>query len=123
MVPNTEIDEQGIVKATQQAMRIAIARLPVTPDFLLVDAIYLPGISVPQKNIVHGDQLSLSIACASIIAKVSRDHYMVNQDSLYPGYGMARHKGYGTKEHTSSLQELGPSPIHRLTFSPVWRFL
>lgn len=123
MVHNTVIDEHGIVKATQLAMKQAINRLPITPDYILIDAMTLPEISTPQQNIIHGDCLSLSIACASIMAKVSRDEYMVQQDNLYPGYGLARHKGYGTRDHISSLEELGPSPIHRLSFAPVWRFL
>lgn len=123
MVPNTLIDEQGIVRATQLAMNQAINRLPINPDFVLIDAMTLPEISIPQQSIVHGDRLSLSIACASIMAKVSRDDYMMQQDKLYPGYGLARHKGYGTREHISCLEELGPSPIHRLSFAPVWRFL
>ena len=123
MVSNTEIDELGIVKATQMAMIQAVENLPVTPEYLLIDAMTLPGISIPQKSIIHGDGLSLSIASASIMAKVSRDQFMVEQDSLYPGYGLARHKGYGTREHISKLEELGPCPIHRLTFAPVWRYL
>ncbi len=123
MVPHTEIDEQGIVKATQLAMSKAIDRLPFAPDFLLIDALTLPEVSLPQKGIIHGDQLSLSIACASIVAKVSRDRYMVEQDSLYPDYGLARHKGYGTREHVLNLQQRGPCPIHRMSFAPVYRLL
>jgi len=121
MVPHTDIEEQGIVRATQKAMSQAIEKLPLAPDFLLIDAMALPDVLLPQKSIIHGDQLSLSIACASIIAKVSRDRYMVKLDSLYPGYGLACHKGYGTKRHLSSLAELGPCPIHRRSFAPVWR--
>lgn len=121
MIPQDEIDRQGIVKATQLAMSEAIDRLPLTPDFLLIDAMTLPDVSLPQKSIIHGDQLSLSIACASIVAKVSRDRHMVEQDSLYPGYGLASHKGYGTKEHMSNLQQRGPCPIHRQSFAPVRR--
>lgn len=121
MVHHTDIDEQGIVRATQLAMRKAVERLPLAPDFLLIDAMVVPGVLLPQKSIIHGDQLSLSIACASIIAKVSRDRYMVELDSLYPGYGLACHKGYGTPQHLSSLEELGPCHIHRQSFAPVWR--
>ena len=123
MVPHTDIDERGIVKATQMAMSKAIDQLPHPPDFLLIDALALPEISLPQKSIVHGDQLSLSIACASIVAKVSRDRYMVEQDSLYPDYGLARHKGYATPQHLLSLKQLGPCPIHRKSFAPVRRLL
>ena len=121
MVPQADIDEYGIVKSTQLAMSMAVDKLPFTPDFLLIDALALPEISLPQRSIVHGDQLSLSIACASIVAKVSRDRYMVELDSLYPDYGLARHKGYGTREHLLSLQQCGPSPLHRHSFAPVWR--
>lgn len=123
MVPRIEIDEHGIVKATQLAMSKAVENLPFAPDFLLIDAMALPQVPLPQKSIVHGDRLSLSIACASIMAKVSRDRYMVEQDSLYPGYGLARHKGYGTRDHMLNLQQLGPCPIHRHSFAPVWRLL
>ena len=123
VVPHTDIDERGIVKATRMAMDRAIDQLPFTPDFLLIDALALPDVSLPQKGIVHGDQLSLSIACASIVAKVSRDRYMVELDSLYPDYGLARHKGYATREHLLCLQQLGPCPIHRQSFAPVRRLL
>ncbi len=123
MVPQVDIDDYGIVKATQLAMSHAVENLPFTPDFLLIDALDLPGISLPQKSIVHGDQLSISIACASVVAKVSRDRYMVDLDSLYPDYGLARHKGYGTREHLLSLQQRGPCPLHRRSFAPVWRLI
>lgn len=123
MVPQTDIDEQGIVRATQLAMSQAVEKLPFTPDFLLIDAMALPEVSLPQKSIVRGDQLSLSIACASIIAKVSRDRYMIELASLYPSYGLARHKGYGTPQHLSSLQASGPCPIHRHSFAPVRRLI
>ena len=123
VVPHTDIDKRGIVKATRLAMSRAIDQLPFTPDFLLIDALALPEVSLPQRSIVHGDQLSLSIACASIVAKVSRDRYMVGLDSLYPGYGLARHKGYATKQHLLCLQQLGPCPIHRCSFAPVRRLI
>jgi len=123
MVPHTDIDERGIVEATRLAMGRAVEQLPVTPDFLLIDALVLPEVALPQKDIVHGDRLSLSIACASIVAKVSRDHYMVELDSLYPGYGLACHKGYVTLQHLLSLQQLGPCPIHRQSFAPVRRLI
>jgi len=123
VVPHTDIDKRGIVKATRLAMSRAIDQLPFTPDFLLIDALALPEVSLPQRSIVHGDQLSLSIACASIVAKVSRDRYMVELDSLHPGYGLARHKGYATKEHLRCLQQLGPCSIHRQSFAPVRRLI
>ena len=123
VVPHTDIDKRGIVKATQLAMSRAVDQLPFAPDFLLIDALALPEVSLPQRSIVHGDQLSLSIACASIVAKVSRDRYMVELDSLHPGYGLARHKGYATKEHLRCLQQLGPCSIHRQSFAPVRRLI
>ena len=123
MISPSEIDARGIVKATQLAMRLAIERLPFPPDFLLIDALTLPEVSLPQKSIIHGDRLCLSIACASIVAKVARDRYMVEMDSLYPGYELARHKGYATPQHLSNLQRLGPCPIHRYSFAPVRRLI
>jgi len=119
MVPPDQIDELGIVPATKKAMALAIARLPSPPDFLLVDFLRLPWLDYPQKSIVHGDALCLSIAAASIVAKVSRDRFMVELDGQYPGYGFARHKGYGTPQHRAALDRLGPSPIHRFSYAPV----
>ncbi len=119
VVPPSKIDEVGIVPATQQAMRLAIAQLDLSPDFLLIDFINLPDLPLAQKSITHGDCLCLSIAAASIVAKVSRDRLMVELDAHYPGYGFARHKGYGTPQHRKSLFRLGPSPIHRLSFAPM----
>jgi ribonuclease HII len=113
------IDESGIVPATRQAMGLAIVQLDLLPDFLLIDFLNLPGLSVPQKGITGGDALSLSIAAASIVAKVTRDRLMVELDARYPGYGFARHKGYGTRQHRESLACLGLSPIHRLSFAPM----
>jgi len=123
MVPHTVIDEIGIVRATQKAMEKAVAQLTRAPDSLLIDALPLPDIALPQWSIVRGDQLSLSIACASILAKVSRDRYMRELDSLYPGYGLASHKGYPTRKHLLGLQRLGPSSIHRRSFAPVRRLI
>ncbi len=113
------VDAQGIVKATKLAMKLAVERLSPPPEFLLIDYLLLREVALPQKGIVHGDSLCFSIACASIIAKVSRDRLMVELDSSYPGYGLARHKGYCTKEHVANLRRLGPSPIHRCSFHPV----
>lgn len=117
------IDAQGIIGATRLAMGFAIAQLSQPPDFLLVDALALPEIGVPQRKIIMGDSLCLSIAAASVVAKVTRDRLMAELDSRYPGYGFARHKGYGTREHLLKLRHLGPCPIHRKSFSPVRELL
>jgi ribonuclease HII len=119
-VPHATIDEVGIVQATRMAMAQAVDSLPSRPDFLLVDALSLPEVDLPQKGIIRGDQLSFSIACASIMAKVSRDRQMMELDGMYPGYGLARHKGYGTRQHLQCLGQLGPCAIHRRSFAPVW---
>ena len=113
------IDAQGILKATQLAMKSAIGQLSPPAEALLIDYMHLPEVSLPQKGITNGDSLCFSIACASIIAKVTRDHLMVELDRAYPGYGLARHKGYGTSEHLACLRQLGPSPIPRQSFQPV----
>ena len=113
------IDRQGIVRATYIAMKTAIETLEKQPQFVLIDYLKLPGIGIPQKGITNGDSLCFSIACASIIAKVNRDRMIIEMDSVYPGYGLARHKGYGTKEHLECLHRLGPCPAHRRTFRPV----
>jgi ribonuclease HII len=118
MVPPDQIDELGIVPATQEAMALAIAQLSSPPDFLLIDFLRLP-LDCPQKSIVHGDALSLSVAAASIVAKVSRDRFMIELDGQYPGYGFASHKGYGTPQHRVALARLGPSPIHRFSYAPI----
>lgn len=113
------IDTQGIVKATRLAMKLAIEQLSPSPDTLLIDYLLLPEIELSQKGVVDGDSTCFSIACASIIAKVTRDRLMVELDKVYPGYLLANHKGYGTREHFACLQQLGPSPIHRQSFKPV----
>jgi len=113
------VDAQGIIKATRLAMKLAVDRLSPPPESLLIDYMLLPEVPLPQKGITGGDKLCFSIACASIIAKVARDQLMVELDRTYPGYGLARHKGYDTKEHLSCLRRLGPSPIHRQSFKPV----
>jgi ribonuclease HII len=118
-VPAETIDTQGIVKATRLAMKLAINQLSPPPQSLLIDYMLLPDVSLPQKGITNGDSLCFSIACASIIAKVTRDHFIIQLDSVYPGYRLAKHKGYGTKEHLSCLCQLGPSPIHRQSFRPI----
>ena len=118
-VPNDIIDNQGIIKATRMAMKLAIDQLSSPPESLLIDYMLLPDVNLPQKGIKNGDSLCFSIACASIMAKVARDRLMVELDKIYPGYGLAQHKGYGTKEHMACLRRLGPSPIHRHSFKPV----
>ena len=119
MISSRRIDQKNILQATKEAMRTAISELTPSPDFLLVDAVNIPDLAIKQYPIIKGDTLSISIACASIIAKVERDHIMQNYDSMYPGYGLARHKGYATREHIIALDNLGPTPIHRGSFEPV----
>lgn len=116
--PN-EIDRLGIVPATQLAVKRAIEDMVLQPQFLLLDAFPIPSIEIPQKSIVHGDALCFSIAAASIVAKVTRDRLMNEQDALFPEYGFAKHKGYATKDHLRLLEKHGPSPIHRHSFSPI----
>jgi ribonuclease HII len=118
-VPPQVIDSVNILKATRLAMVQAVEKLPVQPGFLLIDRLGLSQCPIPQRGITRGDKISLSIACASIMAKVIRDRMMEEFDQTYPGYGFARHKGYGTGNHLACLQKLGPSPIHRLYFAPV----
>jgi len=123
IVSHEVIDKRNIVQATVMAMKQAVAQILPPPDSLLIDFLTLPGAHLPQKGIVDGDHLCFSIACASIIAKVTRDGLMAEMDGLHPGYGFARHKGYGTPEHISCLQKLGPCPIHRRTFDPLKEML
>ena len=112
-----EIDELNILQATFLAMRRAVEGLSVTPAFALIDGNRTPaGIAIPCQTVVKGDALSASIAAASILAKVSRDHYLAELDKQYPEYGFAEHKGYGTKEHYAALTAYGMSPVHRRTF-------
>ena len=110
------IDEINILQATYEAMRQAIGRLAVRPDVLLNDAVRIPGVEIPQVPIIKGDGKSMSIACASIIAKVTRDRMMAEYDRLYPAYGFAGHKGYGSAAHMAAIRENGPCPIHRRSF-------
>jgi ribonuclease HII len=114
-----EIDQLGIVRATRQAMERALACLRVQPQYLLLDYLLLPAVDLPQMGLVHGDGLVLSIAAASILAKTSRDEWMAAMETQYPGYGFARHKGYGTLQHRMNLKRLGVSAIHRQSFAPV----
>lgn len=111
-----QIDEINILQATYEAMRQAISKLSVEPELLLNDAVTIPGVTIGQISIIKGDAKSVSIAAASILAKVTRDQMMVQYDQLFPGYGFAKHKGYGTAAHIAAIKELGPCPIHRSTF-------
>ena len=116
MASPERIDEINILQATYEAMRMAIGNLKVQTDLLLNDAVTIPEVEIPQVPIIKGDAKSVSIAAASIIAKVTRDRLMVEYDKVLPGYDFASNKGYGTKKHIEGLKELGPSPIHRRTF-------
>ncbi len=116
VVPSERIDEINILQATYEAMREAINKLDITPDILLNDAVTIPEINIRQVPIIKGDAKSMSIAAASILAKVTRDRMMLEYDAVYPEYGFARHKGYGTKQHTDALVKYGACPIHRRTF-------
>jgi len=112
-----EIDRVGIHVACLRAMAQAVAQLRPRPEAVLVDGPWpLPGLEVEQVPLVDGDALSLTVACASIVAKVERDRLMARLDALYPGYGFAKHKGYGTPAHREAVRRLGPSPVHRLSF-------
>ena len=116
----SEIDGWGIVPATRLAMKRALDDLGLLPDHLLIDALTLPDVNVPQTPITKGDTISISIAAASIVAKVTRDRQMAESyEPRHPGYGFARNKGYGTAEHMAALRTLGPCPIHRQSFAPV----
>jgi ribonuclease HII len=114
-----QIDGLGMTRAVQTAMKMAINKLLPQPDYILIDYLTIPDLSLPQKGVEYGDTLCFSIACASIVAKVFRDHLMVELDKKYPGYGLAQHKGYSTEEHIASLRKLGPSPLHRRSFQRV----
>ena len=125
IVEEKRIDEINILQADYEAMRIALQQtsamlrakgLADAPGLLLNDAVTIPGVDIPQESIIKGDAKSVSIAAASILAKVTRDHLMEEYDALYPEYGFARNKGYGTKEHIEALKRLGPCPIHRRSF-------
>ncbi len=110
------IDEINILQATYEAMRQAVAQLPVGPDILLNDAVTIPDVDIPQVPIIKGDAKSVSIAAASIVAKVTRDRMMTAYDSVYPGYGFAANKGYGSREHIAALKKQGACAIHRKSF-------
>lgn len=116
-----EIDQEGIVPATRLAMMRALSSLRLSPDYLIVDAVRLAGVDLPQQATPKADLLHLSVSAASIIAKVYRDHWMVELDEEFPGYGMDRHKGYGTTAHLAALQQCGPCQQHRMSFAPLRR--
>ena len=112
----SEIDSINILQATYLAMERAMAQLSVKPDIALIDGNRAKDFGLPVQTVVHGDSLSASIAAASVLAKVTRDDVMLEMAKTYPGYGFEIHKGYGTKAHYAALEELGPCPIHRMTF-------
>lgn len=117
LATNDEIDRQNIYWASFMAMRRAIENMPMSPDFLLVDGFYLNGVNYPQIGVRKGDRKSISIAAASIIAKVLRDEMMVQLDKVYEGYALSKNKGYGTKEHYIALKKMGPTALHRVSFN------
>ena len=118
--PASVIDEIGILPANKLAMGTAVAQLTTPPQFLLIDGrIRLPQLNIPQTAVVRGDSASLSIAAASILAKVTRDRLMIQLDSQFPHYGFAQHKGYGTEFHRAALAQHGPCPQHRHSFAPI----
>lgn len=110
------IDQINILQATKKAMKQAVEGLQTSPEILLIDAVELAQVSLPQQPLIHGDALSVSIAAASIVAKETRDAMMIALDSLYPEYGFASNKGYGSAQHIAALRKYGPCPIHRRTF-------
>lgn len=116
LVGPDEIDRINILQATMKAMRLAVSGLSLPPALLLIDAVDLKGTGIPVRAIIKGDTLSVSIAAASILAKVTRDRLMDDYDTQYPGYGFIHHKGYGTPEHYDALDRLGLTPIHRRSF-------
>jgi ribonuclease HII len=118
-----EIDEIGILPATRLAMQRALAQLAPAPEHLLIDAVRLPAVTLPQTVLIKGDVRSLSIAASSVLAKTARDALLVAWDEEYPVYGFARHKGYGTVLHQSALQKQGPCPLHRRSFAPIRELL
>lgn len=117
-----EIDLINIYRASREAMISAIKQLKIKPEFLLIDAMPME-IDIPLKSIIKGDQLSISIAAASIVAKTTRDAYMLEMDKLFPNYGFKEHKGYGTKQHLEALQTYGVTPIHRKSYQPIKQML
>jgi ribonuclease HII len=113
------IDRHNILQATYEAMRVAIRQLDPLPEMILADAVTIPGISIPQRGIIKGDALSHSIAAASVIAKTTRDEWMIEAAQKYPEYGFDQNMGYGTPEHLEAIKKWGPTPLHRRSFAPV----
>jgi ribonuclease HII len=113
------IDRINIRNASLLAMRLAVEQLPLSPDYLLIDGCDTIEWSCPQQSVIQGDATSFSIAAASVLAKVHRDRMLIELDAVYPGYGLASHKGYCSAEHLEALARLGPTPLHRRSFSPV----
>ena len=116
IVDNEEIDDYNILNATYMAMKKALNSMKKQPDYLLVDAVTIPGVDIKQNPIIKGDSKSISIAAASILAKVTRDRMMYDYDKIYPEYGFKSNKGYGTKEHYEAIEKFGITPIHRKSF-------
>ena len=121
IVGHETIDRVNILQATRLAMIEALRGLGMEPDLVITDFVKLPGLTCPQRNLVDGDRRCATVAAASIIAKVTRDRLMVEADKQFPDYGFARHKGYATADHLAALDRHGPCPLHRRTFSGVWR--
>lgn len=119
VIDNLAIDRENILQATLQAMRQAVSSLEVRPRILFVDGDRAPRTGLPERLLVEGDALSCAVACASILAKTHRDAMLRDLDREHPGYGFARHKGYGTPEHSRALKELGACPVHRISYAPV----
>jgi ribonuclease HII len=117
------IDSQGMTKAVHLAMTMATGNLSPKPDFALIDYMTIPDFFLPHKGVENGDTVCFSIACASVVAKVFRDHLMIEIDRRFPGYGFAQNKGYGTESHINCLHKLGPSPMHRQSFQPVRKWV
>lgn len=122
-ISNDEIDNQGLHKSNLEGFRRAVNALALEPDYVLTDGYAIEGLPMPTLGIWKGDQVAVSISAASIIAKVYRDRIMVKLDEIYPGYGFASHKGYSSAQHTEAMQRLGITPIHRMSFANVARFL
>ncbi|HEX3176930.1 MAG TPA: ribonuclease HII [Methylomirabilota bacterium] len=121
IVDHVTIDRVNILQATKRAMAEAIAALAVAPELVITDFVAVPALACPQRNIVDGDARCATVAAASIVAKVTRDRLMLEADKQFPEYGFARHKGYGTADHLAALDRHGACPIHRRSFSGVWR--
>lgn len=119
LAPAEIVDQVNVVGATRRAMHEALAQLHLSPDYLLLDHLKLPAVNLPQDAFPKADSLSLTVAAASVVAKVTRDRLMVQLSQEYPGYAFERHKGYGTAAHRSALAQYGPCPLHRFSYEPV----